>query len=191
MKVALVILFLISGVIAGCDIFSTRDAEQPTLPRTNFPQAFEHATLIDNFIASYREKSIFDYLICFSDSVLTGKSYTYIPSSGAASQYPALQDWNLRHEEDYFKNVMSEVGDLPVTLILSNSNFSQQGDSIVHTASYSLTVPLQEQGIPQNYQGDLIFYLLRDNLIWKIYFWQDIKSSDSPSWSELKGRFSN
>lgn len=185
------ILFLILTALSGCDIFSTRDAQPPTVPRTNLPQAFERETLIDNFISSYRDRSVFDYINCFSDSVFTNRSFNFIASSGAASQYPALQDWTLRQEENYFKNVISAIPDIPIILFLSNSNFSQQGDSLVYSASYSLSVPFEQTGIPQNYQGDLIFYMLRDNLIWKIYFWQDIKSSEAPSWSELKGRFSN
>jgi hypothetical protein len=191
MKILFKILPIVLIAFTGCDIFSTRDAEPPSLPRTNLPQAFERETLIDNFIASYSEKSIYDYLNCFSDSVFTSKRFDFVSSSGAASQYPALQEWDIKHEENYFRNVTSEVPGLPITLILSNTNFSLQADSLVYTAFYSLSVPFQDASIPQNYQGNLIFYMLRDNLIWKIYFWQDIKSSESPSWSELKGRFSN
>ncbi|RPI73886.1 MAG: hypothetical protein EHM47_05080 [Ignavibacteriales bacterium] len=175
----------------GCDIFSTRDAEKPSEPGTNLPQAFERETLINNFILSHNEK-IIDYLNCFSDSLFTGKNFTFIASSEAASQYPALIDWDLRSEENYFRNIQTAAENIPISVILSNSNFSQQGDSLIYTATYSLTVPFTDPGIPQNYQGDLIFHILRDqSLIWRIYFWQDFKSGDSPSWSELKGRFAN
>lgn len=193
MKVLKIIL-LSFLILSGCDIFSTRDAESPTIPRSNLPQAFERDTLISNFIASYRIKSVFDYLNCFSDSNFTGKRFTFIASSEAASQYPSLtQGWDLNSEEIYFKNIIAATQeDVPITLILSNPNFSQQGDSIIYTASYSLTVPFMDQQIENNYRGDLIFYMLRDNnLIWRIYFWQDFKSGDFQSWSEIKGRFSN
>jgi len=80
--------------------------------------------------------------------------------------------------------------ELPITLTLSNSSQSVHGDSITYVASYSLNVPLNETTIPSNYQGELIFELVRDSrFVWSIYFWRDIKRSDSPSWSELKGRF--
>ena len=190
---AVKIILLSSLILSGCDIFSTRDAESPTQPRSNLPQAFERETLIDNFIISYKEKSVFDYLNCFSDSVFTGKEFTFVASSEAASQYPSLnQDWDIKSEETYFKNIIAASQDIPITLILSSPNFSQQGDSIIYTASYSLTVPFIDQEIENNFGGDLIFYMLRDNnLIWRIYFWQDLKSGDSQSWSEIKGRFSN
>ena len=193
MKVVFVIISFGILSLSGCDIFSIRDAETPTQPRSNLPQAFERETLIDNLVISYRDKSVFDYTNCFSDSIFTGKNFTFIASSEAASQYPALtQDWSLKSEEIYFKNITSASQDVPITLILSNSNFSQQGDSLIYTASYSITVHFTDPDITNNYRGDLIFYIIRDNnLIFRIYYWQDFKSGDFSSWSELKGRFSN
>jgi hypothetical protein len=191
-KNILAIIVVSTLLFPSCNIFSTRDAEEPTLPRSDLPQAFERETLINNFVFSHRDKILFDYLNSFSDSVFAGRKFTYIASSEAASQYPGLNEWDLKSEENYFRNIISESQDIPITLIFSNSNFSQQGDSLIYTASYSLTVPFSDLGVPQNYQGDLIFHILRDNsLIWKIYFWQDFKSGDLPSWSELKGRFAN
>jgi hypothetical protein len=190
---AVKIILLSFLILSGCDIFSTRDAESPSQPRSNLLQAFERETLIDNFIISYKDKSVYDYLNCFSDSIFTGKEFTFVASSEAASQYPSLnQDWDIKSEETYFKNIIAASQDIPITLILSSPSFSQQGDSIIYTASYSLTVPFIDQEIENNFGGDLIFYMLRDNnLIWRIYFWQDLKSGDSQSWSEIKGRFSN
>ena len=50
--------------------------------------------------------------------------------------------------------------------------------------------PSLELNIPSDYQGDLIFELVKDSRsVWSIYSWRDIKKGDSPSWSELKGRF--
>jgi len=188
------IIYLLSSLLllTGCDIFNTRDAEKPEQPRTNLPQAFERETLIENLIISMRERSLTDYLACFSDSVLTGKRFTFIPSSGAESQYPVFsEEWDLKDEEQYFKNLTNEQ-DIPIILDLSNANFSQQGDSVVYQGSYLLTVPFPDSNIPPNYQGDIILYIKQDNsLVWRIYFWQDIKSGSLPSWSEVKGRFSN
>jgi hypothetical protein len=182
-----VLFFLI-----GCDIFNIRDAETPEQPRTNLPQAFERETLIDNLVISMRDRSLFDYIACFSDSVLTGKSFIFIPSSGAASQYPVFsQEWDIKNEEQYFKNLTNEQ-DIPILLDLTDANFSPQGDSLIYQASYLLNIPFSNNNIPPNYQGDVILYIKQDNsLIWRIYYWQDIKSGNLPSWSELKGRFSN
>jgi hypothetical protein len=191
MKTAIYFLPVIL-LLNGCDIFNIRDAETPEQPRTNLPQAFERETLVDNLIISMRERSLFDYLACFSDSVLTGKRFTFVPSSGAASQYPVFsQEWDIKDEEQYFKN-LTNVQDIPILLDLTDANFSPQGDSLIYQASYLLSIPFSDNNIPPNYQGDMILYIKQDNsLIWRIYFWQDIKSGNLPSWSELKGRFSN
>ena len=142
---------------------------------------------------SHRDKTLFDYLNSFSDSIFAGKKFTFIASSEAASQYPALNDnWDLKSEGDYFKNIVSESQDVPITVTLSDSKFSQQGDSVIYTATYFITVHFTNTGVPQTYHGNLIFHIFRDNsLIWRIFFWQDFKSGDLPSWSELKGRFAN
>lgn len=191
MKVILFISILLI-LFYGCDIFSTRNGEPPTEPSTNLPQAFERETLINNFILSYRDKLIQDYTNCFSDSVFTNRNFTFIPSSEASSQYPALNDWDLKSEENFFRNLLAASQDISILLELTNESFSSQGDSLIYTASYILTIPFTVSGIPQNYQGDLLFYIVQDNrLIWRIYFWQDFKSGDLPSASELKGRFAN
>jgi hypothetical protein len=193
MKAIVMIISFVILSISGCDLFSTRQAEDPTQPRSNLPQAFTREDLINNFIASYGSRTVYDYTNCFSDSLFTGKGFTFVATGEAASQYPSLsQGWNLNSEERYFKNIVAASQDIPINVILSNSSFSQQGDSLIYTASYSITVPFTDPNITNNYSGDLTFYIIQDNnLIYRIYYWQDFKTSDSPSWSELKGRFSN
>ncbi|HSP86539.1 MAG TPA: hypothetical protein VLN45_00270 [Ignavibacteriaceae bacterium] len=179
--------------LPSCDIFSTRDAERPTEPRSDLPPANSLEILIDNFEKSNEQKLVQDYINCLSDSVFTGRGFTFIPSSEAASQYPALSDWDIQSEENFFRNVISaSIEGVQISLNILNENFSQQGDSLIYTASYSLTVPFVDTDIPQNYQGEIEFHIFVDNTsIFRIYFWQDFKSSDLPSWSELKGRLAN
>lgn len=188
-NILIIVLVFNLVLLNSCDIFSTRDAAKPTQPRTSLPPATDLDQLIKNFEDSHKEKLVIDYPYNLSDSVFTGKNFLYIPSSEAASQYPSLNDWDLRSEENYFRNLINASGDSPLNLNLFNSNFSQQGDSLIYSASYSLTISFIE---PPNYQGNLDFHILRDNTnVWRIFFWQDFKSGDLPSWSELKGRFAN
>lgn len=188
------LIFIIASIlISSCDLFTTRDAEPPQQPRSDYQTAFTPEILISNFINSLKDKDIENYLSSLSDSSFTNKIFSFSPSSEALSQFPALGDnWNKKNESQYLNNLKIKIPDeLPITLILSNSSSSVHGDSITYVASYSLNVPLNETTIPTNYQGELIFELVRDLVrsVWSIYFWQDIKRSDSPSWSELKGRF--
>ncbi len=189
MRLFVFILLCIS--ISGCDIFSTRSAEPPNQPRSNYQQAVTPDILIANLVNSLKDKSVENYLSCLSDFSFTQRVFVFSPSSGALSQFPSLsEDWGKKNEEQYFTNMAAKVGqDIPITLTLTNENYSPQGDSLIYTATYSLNVPTNDPNLPQNYQGDLRFNMIRDSrAIWSIYYWQDSKNSDLPSWSELKGR---
>jgi hypothetical protein len=187
------VVFLIASLlINGCDLFTTRDAEPPQKPRSSHQTAFTPEILISNFINSLKDKDVENYLSCLSDSSFTNKLFSFSPSSEALSQFPALGDnWSRINESQYFNNLKIKIPDeLPMTLILSNSSSSLHGDSITFVSSYSLNAPISDGTTPANYQGELIFEMIRDSrFVWSIYSWRDIKRSESPSWSELKGRF--
>jgi hypothetical protein len=131
-----------------------------------------------------------NYLSCFSDTTFGGKTFVFSPSSGAASQYPSFTStWSKPNEKGYFTNLIPLVNtNLQITLLLTTPIKSQQGDSIFYSASYTLNIPFKDSSIPSTYEGDLKFTMVWDTRSWTIYFWQDIKSTQNPSWSELKGR---
>jgi hypothetical protein len=174
-------------ILSGCDLFSTRSAESPTQVNSNFQSALVWQDLITNLKNAIHDGNVENYLACFSDTLFTSKNFTFIPSSGAALQFPALTDsWNKKDEEQYFTNIKS----YQMNLSLTNENYSQQGDSLIYTAAYVLDVFFDNSGSPQIYQGELRFDMIRDSRsVWVIYLWQDTKNTDNPSWSELKGRF--
>jgi hypothetical protein len=193
---ALPLFFSFLVVIAGCDIFSTRSAEMPTQPRSDFTPAATEDILIQNLINSLKDKDVNTYLICLSDT-LTGKEFQFLPSSEAAAQYPSLTDnWNRKSEEDYFKNLSIKTKDnSQITLSLTESSRNNFGDSTFYTATYTLSVPFVNSSsdiITKIYEGTLTFKMVRDDrtAVWSIYYWQDNKNSTSnsnPSWSDLKG----
>lgn len=189
-KLIFIIVYLLT--ISSCDLFTTRVPEKPQLPGNIYPPAITVETLIENFINSIKYKDRENYLASLSDPSFTSKVFSFSPSSEALAQFPALGDnWSKTNESQYFNNLIAKIPDeLPITLSLSNSTSSSHGDSVTYVASYSLNIPLANVAISSNYQGELIFELIRDSRsVWTIYFWRDIKRSDSPSWSELKGRF--
>jgi hypothetical protein len=191
MKRIYFILFAI--LISGCELFTTRSAESPSQARSDFQQAVTPDILITNFVSSLKDLNVQNYLACLSDSSYSHKSFVFSPSSSALSQYPALSDnWGKKNEEVCFNNIKAKITvNLSMTLTLSNVSESPQGDSLVYSATYFLNVPTNDPAFPQNYEGTLIFDMIRDSRsIWSIYYWQDTKnnSSDLPSWSELKGR---
>ncbi len=189
MKLCLFILLVFT--FGGCDLFTTRPAQKPNQPRADYQQAVTPQILISNLVNSLKDKNVENYVSCLSDYSFTQKTFVFSASSGALSQFPSLsEDWGVKNEEQYFTNMAAKVSqELPITLSLTSENYSPQGDSLVYTASYSLNVPANDPNLPQNYQGDLRFNMIRDSReIWSIYYWQDSKNSSLPSWSELKGR---
>lgn len=188
----LIFSLLILSIFTGCDLFETRTPEEPLQPRSNFQLAVTPEILISNLINSLQDKDVESYISCFTDSSFSHEKFSFSASSAALSQFPFLSDnWDKNDERQYFNRMVSSVDNgLPVLLDLSNSSTSPLGDSIIYTASYTLQVPHNNEAIPVNYQGELRFNMIVDSrLIWTIYFWQDTKNSDTPSWSELKGRF--
>ncbi|GAB4294941.1 MAG: hypothetical protein Kow0098_16860 [Ignavibacteriaceae bacterium] len=186
-----IIFILIISSIAGCDLFETREAEQPDAPRDDFQPAVTTDLLIQNLVNSLRDKNVTNYLACFSDSSFSNRSFRFSASSEALSQFPELaQNWSLENEEQYFLNMANKIkDDLPITLSLSNVVSSTQGDSVIYSAMYILNVPHSES-FPVIYQGDLQFTMIRDSrTVYVISYWQDNKPDEGSSWSELKGHF--
>jgi hypothetical protein len=185
-------------IIQGCDLFSTRNAEMPTQPRSDFEPAATVDILIQNLINSLKDKDVGNYLTCLSDTSFTDKKFYFSPSSEASSTYPTLsENWNRRNEEQYFTNMtIKSSSSSQIVLNLTESSRNNFGDSTFYTAAYSLTVPFvntNSEITPEIYQGTLTFKMVRDSRsVWSIYFWQDNKNSTAnKTWSDLKGSLAN
>lgn len=187
-------IFIITNFffLFGCDLFNTRDPEAPDQNRANFQPPKEPSVVIENLKNSFSDKNTQNYISCFVDTLFTSKQFHFIPSSEAASNYGfLLQDWGLDDERQYFSSVIAKVPkDFPITLTFTDESYSSSsGDTITYTANYFLSVP-HNSTEPKNYSGNLQFNLVRDSKSdWSVYFWKDTRSSNLPSWSELKGIF--
>jgi len=180
--------------LSACDLFTTRDAENPDQTRSNFQPPVEPAIVIENLKSSLSDKNVQNYIACFVDTIFADQTYNFSASSEVISLYQIfVQGWGLNEERRYFSSVTNRVPvDFPISLSLSNENYSSlSGDSLVYSATYSLNLPVSSSDpVPQNYAGNLQFNMLRDSRSeWVIYFWKDTKSESLPSWSELKGSF--
>ena len=193
----LAFLLFLCVIISGCDIFNTRDAEKPTQPRSDFEPAATVDILIQNLINSLKDKDVTNYMTCLSDTSFTDKKFRFVPSNEAISTYPTLMDWNERNEEQYFTNMSIKVNtNSQIVLTLKESSRNNFGDSTFYTANYALNLPFvnsNSEVTPVIYEGTLTFKMIRDSRsVWSIYYWQDIKTSDSSSsWSDLKGSLAN
>lgn len=187
-----VLILIIPIFFTSCDLFTTREAESPDQSRSNFQPAVEPSIVIENLINSFSDKNIQNYIACFADTIFSEKSFNFSATSEALSLYQIfLQGWGLSEEKRYFGSIVNKVSpDFPISLGLSDENTSNlSGDSLIYSASYIINLPVPVgDPFPQTYAGSLQFNMLRDlRGEYVIYFWKDIKSGSSPSWSELKG----
>ena len=184
---SIAIIGLLLLIFGGCDLFNTRDAEIPTLARSNFQGATTPDKVIPNLENSFKDKNVVNYLACLSDS-----NYVFSPSSGAASLYQSFASWNKTYEGAYFNTLISPsnvFADSQLTLTITVHDSIPEGGGYIYSASYIIVIPFIDSSKPSKYQGDLKFYMSQDSRkAWSIYLWQDIKSTDFPSWSDLKGR---
>ena len=191
----LILVFCVT--LSGCDIFNTRDAEQPTRPKSDFQPPATVNDLINNFINSLADKDVANYMACLSDTSFTNKKFQFIPSSEAALTYPTLMNWDKRNEEQYFTNMVIKVNsNSKIQLTLNEISRNISVDTVIYTATYSLNLPLvnsNSEVTPQIFQGTITFRMIRDSrAVWSIYYWQDIKTSNvNQSWSDLKGSLAN
>ncbi len=192
MKKFLPIILLII-ILNSCDLFTTRHPETPTSPRSSLSTATTPQILFQNLINSFSDKFADNYIKCFVDTLYLNKHFKFIPSSGTVSQFPILSDWNLNDERQYFNNlVIRTESKIPIQLQLKNESSNMFGDSAVYQFDYTLIIPIEAPNIPKIYQGSLKFTINLDRSNqWVITKWEDIGSANLPSWSELKGRFSN
>lgn len=187
MKLIIYILLLL--VLVSCDIFETRDAEQPDQSRSNYQPATFPKILIENLINSFAEKDVVNYQNTFVAG-LSNRVYQFVPSSTALSRFQNLWSiWNIDAEIQYFNNMKTAVPEgLPVSLSLSlaDESFSILGDSLKYTSEYFISVP-QLNGDPLIFQGNVEFSMINSNTVWSVYYWKDNAIEDNPSWSDLKG----
>lgn len=176
----------------GCDIFSVRVAEPPEDARANFSQATTPELLIENLVNAFKDKNTQNYISTLGDSSFTKIAFQFVPSAGASSRFPGLvQNWSLQNEEQYFNNVKNKiVTEQSIILTFSEVVQNSFGDSLFYSASYFLNVPHADNANPKQFQGEIKLKLIRDQRsIWSIYYWQDLKSGELPTWSELKGLY--
>ena len=191
-----IILFLVITltvfVVSGCDILTTRKAENPDTGRSSFIAATTIEQLFKNFTESFREKIVRNYESCFVDSSFLSKRYKFYPDAKAATKYSILNEWDLEGERQYFSNLITNTSkDKSVIVNLFNENSSRQGDSALYNYDYTILLPHSNtETLTHEYRGSAQFKINLDaNNHWVITEWIDLSTNDFPSWSELKGKF--
>ena len=186
LKIGFLSIFLI---LQACDIFESREPENPNEKKSSYRVPVEPTDVIENLKNAFKDKNSNDYKKNFSSgSPLVDRNFFFVPSSNVLNIFPT--DWTVAQEFQYFNNlVIRAPEDIPITLTFSEEQYELQADSSVYSAKYFISVPVQNSA-SIIYEGNLRFIMTTDiNSAWVIYYWEDIAKQNSKSWSELKIEF--
>jgi hypothetical protein len=184
-------IFLCLSLIS-CDLFETRKPNDPSQKSGNFVPATEPYIVFDNLKNSFQDKNSVNYLRCIADTVRSDYSFTFEPTPQARSKYSDFMQWTKSDEELYFLKMISElqIGAVPKLEFLTLTPQSPGPDSVQYEATYRLTVPHTQLGVPTQVSGGAQFFLVADkSQNWTIRRWIDINDQTDSTWSELKGAF--
>lgn len=181
---------ILLSLVMGCNLVTTRDAEDPELGRSSFVVATTPDQLFTNLRNSFSEKIEKDYMSSFVDSSFLSIPYTFSPSPESTFKFNVLNEWDLEAEESYFRNLINAVGEDNIILNLELLSNSVEGSVENRNYNYRINLPIIDESTSSIYEGNAFFKVnLDDNNQWVITEWVDTKTGDNPTWSELKGRF--
>jgi len=197
-QLKILILFLMALLIVSCELFTTRNPEEPDTGKSSFVPPTSPNIVISNFISAIVEKNVENYISCLSDTSSSDKYPFYFkPTANAFALYSSIfQSWNNFNERNYFNKLISAMpSDINPMISFENSRFEiLMPDSAVFVADYELKVEHLLTSIDKNFKGTLQFTIFpRDNGLWIIKTWYDLQNqTDSiKSWSFLKAQMAN
>ncbi len=181
-----------------CNLFETRDPEEPSESSFNYVPATVPSIVLSNLQNAIAQKSIENYMSNFSDSAVTNRRFTFTPSPEASAQYQnILRNWSYTDEREYFEELIANgVTNGFSSLLLTATDSSITADEANYDFDYIFTFEHTDPGFPTNTaRGHLQFIMATDQSgIWTIYQWSDFETFETTAditWSSFKGKFGN
>jgi hypothetical protein len=172
-------------ILAGCDLFSTREAEAPQqntdlcLPATSSDQV---TSALECALEFHLPES---YLGNFQ-----ADSFQFIPDGAALNNYPDLVPWGYDEEATHIRRLFSAQvvpSDSAVSVQFQEEEALQWGDSARYLETYTLHVGHVLSGVPNQVHGRAEFTVERTiSGTWVIQRWRDEAVGEEPTWSDIK-----
>jgi hypothetical protein len=188
-------------MLSSCDLFSTRDPENPGGDREGFQPPTSAQIVINNFVNAVNAKNSNNYRQCFADTIVGDtRNFYFSASSDAYAQFPTIfENWSLFSEDQYFTSMISILTEdtKPVLTLKNTDGFDiLLQDSAVLISEYTLELEHNTEGLEKKFGGTLQFTLYpNDNNFWSIVRWSDNKQTGDQdieaNWSILKARMIN
>ncbi len=193
----LLTVFAAVALLACKNPFATRRPEPPVQSKpTRWTQPTKATDVLVNLQNAIQDENVANYLLCFTDRPVNGRTFGFVPDRNARIRYPGVwQNWGLAQEQTYITNVFQFIpsDSLPVLLFIGEGIENPQPDSTVLIREYELHLPHTRTGqqFPRIVRGRAEFHLsLNSEGYWAIYFWIDDGFEGVPSWSDVKALFS-
>ena len=181
-------LFLIILLLIGCeDIFSVRDSENPKkITKTMLNKTPQE--VMDSFESVMLNNQYLSYAGLFSDSILNGESYRFIPENEIGFDF---NNWNKLNEEKFAENLFKDYYFQKLTLTGFNiNNISEiETDTLFVDFNYDgKLIKIEEDTL--FVKGKSKFLLKKINSFWYITKWFDEKINNNyETFTSLKTRF--
>lgn len=189
------VIILLPLMLTSCDLFSTRNPEQPDTAGTGYIPPTSYDLVIENLKNSIKERNLNNYLLCLSDSSFTGISqFEYIADPQISSQFQGIfSEWNTNSEEKYFSSMVSSIlEETKPILNFTDGKYQNFIDSIIFNGTYFLSINFSDEQSEKNYNGTTRIVLKRSSTgFWYITSWYDFQANDNNlfTWSYLKSKY--
>jgi len=198
MRKYIALFITLTLILSACDMFSTRNPEEPDTGKSSFVPPTSPSIVISNFVSAVAEKNVENYLLCLADTAQSDKFYfNFKPTADAFALYSSIfVNWSRHSERNYFNKLITNMPDEVYPKIsLTNTRFEVLlPDSAVFVADYDLKVEHLINSVNKHFNGRLQFTVYpRDNGLWSIKSWYDydVIQDTVQSWSFLKAQLAN
>ncbi len=184
-----ILRFMLTAIVVfllgGCDLFSTRDAEDPDAGRSSWDIPRVPRDVLRNITLALAERNDVDYLRSISSD-----SFSFIADAVTLSNYPELAGWNLTEETRHITQLLSG-GVLPndsiLAVVFESIEQTEWPDSAFLQEKYTLLAGVTVPGVAHQMSGTVEFHLVVESEgYWVIRRWVDRRTEGEPTWSDLK-----
>jgi hypothetical protein len=171
--------------VVGCELFQTRDPEDPMGSRGSWEVPIAPEDVLTNMSLALFERNAANYMRSFAED-----SFAFFADPAVVQQQPSLAFWSYGNEEAHINSLFGE-GVLPrdsvAFVVFSAIEQTLLGDTANITAHYELSAQVAIAGAPGPMAGEAQFSMIvGDQGYWEIRTWNDRRTEELASWSELK-----
>ena len=185
MKTSLPLILVIVTLLGGCDVFDTRNPEEPDGARGSWEVPLEPTDVLTNLSLALFERNASNYMRSFY-----ADSFMFVADPQVQLQQPSIIGWDYAREQAHVNSLFGE-GVLPrdsvAFVVFTAIEQSTVGDTAHVTSLYTLTAQVAISGAPGPMAGEAEFSMRIGNQgYWEIVRWTDRRTEELASWSDLK-----